>query len=45
MVHPSTENGVGSRSLAILPIKYEFFGKNAHGCRPQRGAQCIRRDD
>ena len=41
MVHPSTENGVGSRSLAILPIKYEFFGKNAHGCRPQEGHSAL----
>ena len=41
MVHPSTENGVGSRSLAILPIKYEFFGKNAHGCHPQDGHSAL----
>lgn len=41
MVHPDTENGVGSRSLAILPIKYEFFGKNAHGCHPQDGHSAL----
>lgn len=41
MVHPGTDNGVGSRSLAILPIKYEFFGKNAHGCHPQEGHSAL----
>lgn len=41
MVHPGTDNGVGSRSLAILPIKYEFFGKNAHGCHPQDGHSAL----
>ena len=41
MVHPSTTSGVGSRSLAILPIKYEFFGKNAHGCHPQEGHSAL----
>lgn len=41
MVHPGTSTGVGSRSLAILPIKYEFFGKNAHGCHPQEGHSAL----
>lgn len=41
MVHPGTDSGVGSRSLAILPIKYEFFGKNAHGCHPQEGHSAL----
>lgn len=41
MVHPGTDNGVGSRTLAILPIKYEFFGKNAHGCHPQDGHSAL----
>ncbi len=41
MVHPGTENGVGSRSNALNPIKFEFFGKNAHGSRPELGASAL----
>lgn len=41
MIHPATSNGVGSRTLAILPIKYEFFGKNAHGCHPEEGHSAL----
>lgn len=41
MVHPGTKNGVGGRSNALNPVKFEFFGKNAHGCRPQDGASAL----
>ena len=30
MVHPGSENGVGSRSSALVPVKFEFHGKSAH---------------
>lgn len=30
MVHPSNQNGVGSRSSALVPLKFEFHGKTAH---------------
>ncbi|HLR91745.1 MAG TPA: M20 family metallopeptidase, partial [Atopostipes sp.] len=30
MVHPGNENGVGSRSNALVPLKFEFYGKSAH---------------
>lgn len=29
MLHPSDENGLGGRTNAIYPLKFEFFGKNA----------------
>lgn len=41
MVHPGTKNGVGGRSNALNPVKFEFFGKNAHGCHPQDGASAL----
>lgn len=41
MVHPSTTTGVGGKSNAINPVKFEFFGKNAHGCHPQDGASAL----
>ncbi|MBR7927127.1 M20 family metallopeptidase [Aerococcaceae bacterium zg-ZUI334] len=41
MVHPGTRNGVGGRSNALYPLKFEFFGKNAHACRPAEGASAL----
>ena len=32
MLHPGTSNRIGSKTLALMPIKFEFFGKNSHGC-------------
>ncbi|MDH6365622.1 amidohydrolase [Enterococcus sp. PF1-24] len=41
MVHPGSKNGVGGRSNALNPIKFEFFGKNAHACRPDLGRSAL----
>lgn len=41
MVHPGNKSGVGQRSSALNPIKFEFFGKNAHGCHPELGASAL----
>lgn len=41
MVHPGSQNGVGGRSNALNPIKFEFFGKNAHACDPASGASAL----
>lgn len=41
MVHPGSKNGVGGRSTALNPIKFEFFGTNAHACKPQQGASTL----
>ena len=41
MVHPGSKNGVGGRSTALNPIKFEFFGTNAHACKPQQGASAL----
>ena len=30
MVHPGSQNGVGSRSSALVPVKFEFHGESAH---------------
>lgn len=41
MVHPAVRNGVGSRSNALYPLKFEFFGKNAHACHPEEGISAL----
>lgn len=41
MVHPGNENGVGSRSNALMPLKFEFFGKTAHGSHPENGISAL----
>ena len=33
--------GIGSKTLALMPIKYEFFGRSAHGCSPQDGINAL----
>ena len=41
MIHPGTENGLGGRTLALNPLKFEFYGVNTHGCRPQVGKSAL----
>lgn len=41
MIHPSTKNGLGGRTNALNPLKFEFFGKNAHGCHPEEGKSAL----
>lgn len=41
MIHPDTEDGVGARTLALLPLKFELYGVNAHGCHPQYGKSAL----
>ena len=41
MVHPGNENRVGSRSNALMPLKFEFFGKTAHGSHPENGISAL----
>lgn len=41
MIHPGTKNGLGGRTCAIQPVKFEFFGKNAHGCHPEEGRSAL----
>lgn len=41
MVHPSDHTGVGGRSNALQPVKFEFFGKTAHGCNPETGKSAL----
>lgn len=41
MIHPSNKNGLGGATTALNPVKFEFFGKSSHGCRPQEGASAL----
>lgn len=41
MMHPGTETGLGGASSALYPLKFEFHGKNAHGCRAWQGASAL----
>lgn len=41
MVHPGNKNGVGSRSSALMPLKFEFFGKSAHAALPEGGISAL----
>ncbi len=42
MVHPGSKNGVGSRSSALVPVKFEFHGKSAHAAAsPWEGVSAL----
>ncbi len=41
MLHPGSENGLGGKSLALIPVRYQFKGKTAHGTRPWEGASAL----
>lgn len=41
MVHPGNKNGVGSRSSALMPLKFEFYGKSAHAALPEAGISAL----
>lgn len=41
MVHPDTKSSVGLTTNALQPLKFEFYGKNAHGCSPQEGKSAL----
>ena len=41
MLHPDTKNSLGGRTLAIYPLRFEFFGQNAHACTPQNGKSAL----
>lgn len=41
MLHPATCNQVGARTNALYPVKFEFFGVNAHGAKPFEGRSAL----
>lgn len=41
MLHPSNKNSLGSRSNALVPIRFKFKGKSAHACTPYNGASAL----
>ena len=41
MLHPSFENGLGGRSMALIPVRFQFHGKTAHGTSAWEGASAL----
>lgn len=41
MLHPSCENGLGSKSCALIPLKCDFYGVSAHACNPYNGVSAL----
>lgn len=41
MLHPSSVNGLGGRSLALIPERFVFKGKSAHASRAWEGASAL----
>lgn len=41
MIHPGNQNGVGSRSSALMPLKFEFFGETTHASVPYDGISAL----
>ena len=41
MVHPGNKNGVGARSSALMPLKFDFYGKSAHAAHPGNGVSAL----
>ncbi len=42
MIHPGSQNGVGSRSSALVPVKFEFHGNSAHAAAsPWEGVSAL----
>lgn len=41
MLHPSSVNGLGGRSLALIPERFVFHGKSAHASRAWEGASAL----
>lgn len=41
MIHPSNKNSIGSRSNALIPVRFNFKGKSAHACEPYNGASAL----
>lgn len=41
MIHPGNKNGLGSRSSALMPLKFEFTGKTAHAASPYDGISAL----
>ncbi len=41
MLHPSNVNRIGGRTNALYPLRFEFFGKNAHAANPYDGRSAL----
>lgn len=41
MLHPGPENSLGGKSMALIPVRYQFHGKTAHGTSPWEGASAL----
>lgn len=41
MLHPENKDCLGARTLAINPVRFEFYGRNAHACQPYEGRSAL----
>ena len=41
MIHPENRDCLGARTLALNPLRFEFFGKSAHACQPYEGKSAL----
>ncbi len=41
MLHPENKDCLGARTLALNPVRFEFYGKSAHGCVPYEGKSAL----
>lgn len=41
MLHPGSDCTLSARTLALNPVRFEFFGKSAHACEPEYGKSAL----
>ncbi len=41
MLHPSSKYQVGSRTSALIPVRFTFHGKTGHGCNPYEAKSAL----
>lgn len=41
MLHPSSKYAVGSKTSALIPVRFTFHGHTGHGCNPYEAASAL----
>lgn len=41
MIHPSSDSSLGAKTLALNPVRYEFFGQSAHACEAEHAKSAL----
>lgn len=41
MIHPSSDSTLSSKSLALNPVRFEFFGQSAHACEAEHAKSAL----